>query len=136
MSTPLFQFRRVRDRILNPVLSFPELRHAFYMLVFALIPSLSMFVVFEVYLRKSVIAQMCRNGRNAPTSHDLAPLFNYYTVWVAHMMVSIGVGAGAARGAFRNTSVIKKTVLKRSRILVFLILMLIVLAADAMHSNL
>jgi hypothetical protein len=51
-------------------------------------------------------------------------------------LVSVGVGLGAARGAFRNTSAPKTTVLKRFRVVVFLLLMLGVFVADALHSNL
>jgi hypothetical protein len=133
---PILRFRRMLDQILNPVLSFREIRHSLFMMIFALIPTLSVFVVFEACLPKNVVVQMTLSTRKALTGNDLAPLFNYYIVWVAHMLVSVGVGVGAARGAFRNTSAVKKTVLKRFRLVVFLFLMLIVVASDAMHSNL
>jgi hypothetical protein len=133
---PTLRFRRVLDRMLSPMLSFREIRHALFMMVFALIPWLSVFAVFEVFLTKNAIAPMCRTDRSAVTGHDLAPLFNYYISWVAHVLVSVGVGVGATRSAFRNTSPVKKTALKRFGILAFLVTILVVIVGDDMHSNL
>jgi hypothetical protein len=121
--------------MLSPT-SFPEIRHASVMALFALVPTVSVFLIFELYMTNKVVAIMCRSERSAHAGHDLAPLFNYYIVWVVHLLVSVGIGVGAARGAFRNTSPTKTTVLKRFRMAVFLLLMLIVLAADSMHANL
>lgn len=129
------QLRRVVARLLSPM-AFQEIRHALCMMAFALIPTISVFAVFEVFLTKNAIVLMCQTDHSAIVGQDLAPLFNYYISWVAHVLVSIGVGVGASRSAFRNTSVIKKTVLKRFRLLAFLVAMLFVIVIDDMHSNL
>jgi len=128
--------QHLAKRALSPILSFQEIRHALFMMVFALIPTLSVFAVFEIYMTKPVIVAMCQTDLPAITGHDLVPLFNYYIVLVAHVLISVGVGVGAARSAFRNTSAVKKPILTRFRIIVFLSLLLVVLVADAMHTNL
>jgi hypothetical protein len=121
-------------QILNPFVSFQEIRHAVVIAGFSLIPSVAIFVVLQLYLTQAAVTMMCQ-GDHSANGHDFTPLFNYYTIWVAHILVSVGVGVGADRGAFRNASEAKSNVLKRFRAAVFLLLMLTVFAADATHRN-
>jgi hypothetical protein len=114
--------------------SFKGVRFALRMIGFAFIPVVSVALVFEFLLPKQAVALTVTSP--AVVGHDLAPLFNYYVAWVAHVLISIGVGLGAARGAFKNTSPTQKAVLKRFRFVTFVIAMLAVILADAVHSNL
>lgn len=127
-------FRVFVTRILNPFLSFQEMRHAVAMAGFSVIPSIAIFIVLQLYLTQAAMTTMC-HGYRSVNGHDFTPLFNYYTIWVAHILISIGVGVGADRGAFRNTSEAKSKVLQRFRVAIFLLLILIVFAADATHRN-
>ncbi len=102
----------------------------------AVIPAISVSFVFEVFLPASATAQLSRVNRSAITGHNLAPLFIYYISWVTHVLVSVGVGVGAARSAFLDTSAVKTSVLKRFRVLIFLVAVLVVLVADDMHLTL
>ena len=110
---PKTPFRRAVSRVLSPILSFPEIRHALPMTGYAFIPTIGVFFVFEWFLTDKAIAQLCRIEPAAVSGHDFAPLFNYYIAWVAHVLISVGVGVDAAHSAFRDISVIKKTVLMR-----------------------
>ncbi|HKS23469.1 MAG TPA: hypothetical protein VJZ76_11760 [Thermoanaerobaculia bacterium] len=127
-------FRSFAERMLNPFLSFQEMRYAVIIAAFSVIPSIAMFIVLQLYLSDAAVTMMCR-GHHSLSSHDFAPLFNYYTIWVAHVLISVGVGVGADRSAFRNASEVKIKALKRFRIAIFLSLMLIVFVADATHRN-
>jgi len=117
-------------------MEFQEIRHALPMIVFALIPVVSVFVIFQFGVTGKTIQMMCVTTRSAIVGHDLTPLFNYYIAFVAHMLVSIGVVLLGARSAYRNTSVMKATVLKRFAIMAALMTMFFLLLADAMHCKL
>src|SRR5207244_13279643 len=85
---------------------------------------------------KAAIAALCRTERSSLTVHDLTPVFIYYTSWVAHLTISVGVGVGAARGAFHDASSVKTTELKRFRVGAFLLVLMSVIVCDALHGNL
>src|SRR5438045_4121694 len=109
---------RVVARVLSPILSFQEIRQALRMVASALIPALVVFLVFQCSLPEDAMTQICRIDRSAVKGHDLAPMFNYYIAWAAHVLVSVAVALGAAHSAFRDTSEPKKTTLRQFRILV------------------
>jgi hypothetical protein len=134
MQTP--RSRRTVARVLCALFPYRETRHARWMIGAALVPALLVWGVFELFLTDSAIARLSRIDRSAVGGHDLAPLFTYYISWVAHVCISLGVGLLAAHSAFRNTSEPKKSVLRSFRILVPLAVLLVILAADAMHCNL
>jgi hypothetical protein len=94
----------------------------------------SVFLVFECLLPRKAIA--LTSTKRVLVGHDLAPLLNYYVAWVAHMLVAVAVGLGAARGAFRNTSAPQKILLHRLRLGTFMFAMSAVVLADAAHCNL
>jgi hypothetical protein len=121
--------------MLKPM-SFQEIRHALPMIAFAVIPVTLVFGIFQVGVTGKAIDVMCVTTRSPIIAHDLAPVFNYYIAWAAHMLVSIGVVLLGARSAYRNTSGIKVGVLKHFAIMVALMTMFVVILADAMHSRL
>ena len=127
--------RGVANQLMRP-LSFREIRHALFMISFAFIPTLVVFLIFEGYVSKAVVLAMCRSDRYAIAGHDLAPLFNYYTSWVVHFLTAVAVSIGAELGAFRNTSQIKEKRVKRFRIVLFLTVIFVVVVGDEIHSNL
>lgn len=125
--------RNMAERMLSPFLSFQELRHAFVITCLSVVPSIAMFVILQVYLTDLAVAVMCQGHPLKVDDLGFAPLFNYYAIWVAHVLLAIGVAFVSERAAFRNASEAKNRVLKRFRAAVFLLLMLIVFAADATH---
>src|ERR1019366_3667144 len=129
------RIRRVIDATLNSM-EFQEIRHALPMIVFALIPVASVFLIFQLGVTDRTTQVMRVTTRSAIVGHDLTPLLNYYIALVAHMLVAIGVVLLGARSAYRDTSVTKTTVLKRFAIMAALMTMFILLLADAMHCKL
>ncbi|HXH41496.1 MAG TPA: hypothetical protein VNN08_22905 [Thermoanaerobaculia bacterium] len=129
------RFHRVVDAMLKPM-SFQEIRHAFPMIGFAFIPVTLVFGIYQLGVTGKAIDLMCVTTRSPIAAHDLAPLFNYYIAWAAHMLVSIGVVLLGARSAYRDTSVVKTGVLKRFAIMAALMTMFVVILADAMHTKL
>lgn len=129
------RFRRLKDCLLSPR-EFEEIQHAFCMTVLALVPATLMFCVFQFSVTSDAVALMRRIDRSAITGHDLTPLFNYYTSWVAHVLISLSVSLAAARNAFRDTTPPKIAVMKRFRLMSFLVALAFVLLADAGRTKL
>src|SRR4051794_2034903 len=108
------RFRHEIDRMPR-ARSFQGVRHALRMILYAFTPIVFVFFIFQCLLPTKAVA--LTNSRPAVAGHNLAPLFNYYVAWAAHVLISIGVGLGAARGAIRNTTEPQKIVLRRLRIM-------------------
>ena len=115
--------------------TFREIKYALWMMGLALIPTTAVFFVFMA-VSKDAIASLCRVDRSAITGNDLAPLFNYYIAWVAHLLISIGVAVEAERNAFRNIPQTTESILKQFRLLAFLVTLLAVIVGDDLHCNL
>jgi hypothetical protein len=115
----------------NPF-TFPELQHAWRIMAIGATPAVVVLLVFQVAVTDATMARMGHTARSAMTRHDVAPLFNYYISWVAHLVVSVGVAYGARRGAL-HASEPKAPFLIRFPLAVSLLILAAVLAADAFH---
>lgn len=129
------RFSRVKDHLLSPK-EFEEIQHAFWMTMLALIPATLVFCVFQFSVTSDAVALMSRIDRSAIRGRDLTPLFNYYTSWVAHVLISLSVSLAAAHNAFRDTTPTKIGVMKRFRLMSFLAALSFVFLADAAHTKL
>jgi hypothetical protein len=98
------------------------------------LPSVVVFLVFQFAVTDATMAKMCQTSSTALTRHDLAPLFNYYIAWVAHLTVSVGVAYGALRGGL-HASETKTPFLIRFPLGVCLLIVAVVLATDAFHTK-
>lgn len=123
----------VFERLARPFRSFRELTHASWITVLAFIPALAVMGILETSLPRQAVTRMCYIDPSALTGNNYAPLLNYYIAWVTHCLTSLGIAFFAARSAFRNMPMEKVTVVKRFRTMVFLIALLVVLFADAVH---
>ncbi|MDP9191909.1 MAG: hypothetical protein M3P06_09440 [Acidobacteriota bacterium] len=97
-------------------------------------PSVMVFLVFQFAVTDAAMTRMCHTASSAMTRHDLAPLVNYYISWVAHLTVSVGVAYGARRGAL-HASEPKAPFLSQFPLAVCLLIVALVLAADAFHTR-
>lgn len=70
--------------------------------------------------------------------HDLGPLFNYYTAWMAHMLVSVGVVFVGARSAYRDIAADRERIakLKQFAWMAVLVTMFSLILLDALHCTL
>jgi len=97
-------------------------------------PSVMVFLVFQFAVTDAAMRRMCQTASSAMTRCDLAPLVNYYISWVAHLTVSLGVAYGARRGAL-HASEPKAPFLSQFPLAVGLLIVALVLAADAFHTR-
>jgi hypothetical protein len=111
---------------------FPELKHAWRIMAIGAVPSVLVFSVFQVAVTDAAMARMCHTAPSVITRQDLAPLFNYYISWVAHLTVSVTVAYGAKRGAL-HASESKTPFLTQFPLAVCLLIVGVVLAVDAFH---
>jgi len=124
------------DAKLNSM-EFQEIRHALPMMGCAFIPIVGALVTFQFgVMGKSLDDLMGVTARSKIAGHDLSLLFNYYTAWMAHMVVSIGVTLLAARSAYRNRTAEKVADMMLFAIMAAVVTMFFLVVLDALHCKL
>ena len=130
------RIRRVIDAKLNSM-EFQEIRHALPMMGCAFIPIVGALFTFQCGVTgRSIDDLMGVTARSKIAGHDLSLLLNYYTAWMAHMVVSIGVTLLAARSACRGRTAEKVAEMMRFAIMAALATMFFLILLDALHFKL
>src|SRR6266850_1584399 len=127
-------------RVINAKLNsmkFQEVRHALPMMGCAFIPIVGALLTFQCGVTgKSIDDLMGVTAHSTIAGHDVSLLFNYYTAWMAHMVVSIGVTLLAARSAYRDRTAEKVAEMMRFAIMAALVTMFFLILLDALHCKL
>lgn len=132
---PDSRFSQAAQKLLRPK-EFQEIRHAFWMVLWAFAPITVVFCTFQFGVTGRTVDLMCATSRSKIAGHDLTPLFVYYIAWAAHMFVSGSVIFLGARSAYRNIPSDKAAAMRRFAILATLMTMFFLLLVDALHCKL
>jgi hypothetical protein len=126
---------RLATRVSAPF-AFPEFTDAVIMIVAALIPAGVVAGVFQCLVSRDAVAQICRTDRLTLAGRDLSQVFDYYISWVGHVVVTLGVGLVATRGALARVNVKKRRALWGLAVAAGVLATGTVIAGDALHTNL